>query len=132
MPSSRMVWSTQKLAIRSIFVSPYSALADRFLPSHSLAGFASKWFISEAAVAGEIGAFRYLIPGVLLVSALLTAGYLLSIVIAGFFPGREYDRSAGKTEPGAIMLVPMVVVTAAGVLAGIFAGPIHSWFMSFV
>lgn len=97
-----------------------------------LAGFASKWYISEAAVAGEMGTFGYLVPAVLLISALLTAGYLLSIVIAGFFPGKEYDRSAKKTEPSAAMMVPMVAVTAVGVLAGIFSGSLQGWFLSFM
>ena len=97
-----------------------------------LAGFVSKWYISGAAVAGDMGAFSYLIPAVLLVSALLTAGYLLSIVIDAFFPGREYDRTLAKTEPSLSMCIPMVAVTAAGVLTGLFAGGLHGWFLSFM
>ncbi len=93
-----------------------------------LAGFVSKWYISEAAVSAGLGVFGWLVPAVLLVSALLTAGYLLSIVVDAFFPGREYEGSLKKNEPAPAMTVPMMLVTAAGVLAGVFGGSLQSVF----
>ena len=68
---------------------------------------------------------RWLGPAVLLVSALLTAGYLLTIAIQGFLPDKsEQDLPQGKCEPGWRMLVPMGVMTALAVGLGVWPGPL--------
>lgn len=46
-------------------------------------GFTSKWYLAQGALQSETGIFRVLGPAVLLISALLTAGYLLPITIRG-------------------------------------------------
>ena len=57
----------------------------------------------------------------LLVSALLTAGYLLSIVIDGFFPGPEFDyKHLEKKDPTSQMLIPIMLLAAFAVLLGVF------------
>ena len=91
------------------------------------AGFVSKWFIAVAAVSGNYGVFSILIPAVLLVSALLTAGYLLPPVISGFFPKKGYDYSQPKTEAPPVMTVPMLVLSIAGLLLGIFGQTLYDW-----
>ena len=49
----------------------------------------------------------------LLISALLTAGYLLPVVIRGFFPGEGFDyNSLQKREPNFWMLVPVILLAA--------------------
>lgn len=60
-----------------------------------LAGFISKWNLASAAVASDNG-LAYVGVGALLLSALLTAVYMLTIVMRAFFPGRERE-----TEPAA-------------------------------
>ena len=56
---------------------------------------------------------------VLLLSALLTAGYLMPIVLRGFFPGK--DAQVGeKCEASASMLIPMLVLTVLSVALGMF------------
>ena len=50
-------------------------------------GFISKWYLAQGALSSGTGAWEYVGPAVLLVSALLTAGYLLPLAIDGFFPG---------------------------------------------
>ena len=61
----------------------------------------------------------------LIISALLTAGYLLSITLKAFFPGDEYDYPClNKKEPGLYMLIPIIFMTAGAVLMGIWAGPV--------
>lgn len=50
-------------------------------------GFVSKWYLAQGALESGAGSLAYVGMGMLVVSALLTAGYLLPIVIAGFFPG---------------------------------------------
>ena len=52
-----------------------------------MGGFTSKWKIASAALSGGPGVFAVLGPVVLLISALLTAGYLFPVVINAFFPG---------------------------------------------
>ena len=83
-------------------------------------GFVSKWLLASGSLASGIPVFSWLGPAVLLVSALLTAGYLLPVTMKGFFPGEEYDASrfAGK-EPPLIMLVPLLVFAAFTVLIGL-------------
>lgn len=84
-------------------------------------GFVSKWYLAIGALATEIPLFRYLGPAVLLVSALLTAGYLLPITIQGFFPGADYDYTDKvKQEPCGLMTIPILFMTILSVLIGLF------------
>lgn len=63
-------------------------------------GFVSKWYLAEGALQSGTGVFSWLGPVVLLVSALLTAGYLLPIAMKGFFPGPEPDLHSADLLPG--------------------------------
>lgn len=84
-------------------------------------GFISKWYLATGALSSGIVVFRYLGPIVLLVSALLTAGYLLPITIKGFFPGEDFDYSSlEKKEANEWMLVPIVILTLLSVWIGMF------------
>jgi len=84
-------------------------------------GFVSKWFLCLGALEGEIGVFRFLGPAVLLISALLTAGYLLPITINGFFPGSDFDYSkCEKCKVSPLMLVPLIILAVAAVGFGLF------------
>ena len=61
----------------------------------------------------------------LLLSALLTAGYLVTISMRGFLPGAEFDyASVKKREAGWRMLAPMLVLTTGAVLLGIYVQPL--------
>lgn len=60
-------------------------------------GFVSKWYLAQGALQSPVGIFSWLGPVVLLVSALLTAGYLLPVALKGFFPGEASDL-AGKED----------------------------------
>lgn len=85
----------------------------------------------------EIGVFGYLGPIVLLVSALLTAGYLLPITLKGFFPGQEEaqepkhvqkkNRNTALAEPSVMMLLPIAVLAALAVLLGVFPNPLAGY-----
>ena len=62
---------------------------------------------------------------ILLVSALLTAGYLLPISIDGFFPGKNCPALPPKNdEGGPRMWVPVVILSALTLLLGVFSGPL--------
>lgn len=85
-------------------------------------GFISKWYLAEGSLETGIGVFSWLGPVVLLVSALLTAGYLLPITMKGFFPGGE-NKAVSKKEPSLFMLVPLIVLAALAVLLGMIPNP---------
>ncbi|MCR5000669.1 MAG: proton-conducting membrane transporter [Lachnospiraceae bacterium] len=87
--------------------------------------FLSKWYLASGSLESGIPTLSWLAPLCLIISALLTAGYLLSITIKAFFPGDEYDYPClEKWEPGRYMLIPMITMTVLAVLLGIWAGPL--------
>ena len=84
-------------------------------------GFISKWYLAEGALESGIPGFRWAGPVILLISALLTAGYLLPLTIQGFFPGEDYDyESFKKKEPSRYMTIPVLILTVLSVLIGLF------------
>ena len=83
-------------------------------------GFVSKWNLAQGAMAMD-SAVRWIGPTALLISAILTAAYLFTIVIRGCFPGEEYQPEP-SCEAGWRMLVPMGILSALIVLAGVFSG----------
>ncbi len=91
-------------------------------------GFVSKWYLATGSLKDGMGIYTWLGPVVLLLSAMLTAGYLLPISIQSFFPGEE-RRETGyqKREPNLLMLLPMLLFTAAAVLFGMFPGSFLSF-----
>ena len=85
-------------------------------------GFVSKWYLATAALSSETGAVTWLAPVILLISALLTAGYLLPITIDGFVPGKDYDYSKPVLERSAWMWAPIALLAALTILLGVFSG----------
>jgi multicomponent Na+:H+ antiporter subunit D len=84
-------------------------------------GFISKWYLAIGSLESGCGAFTWIGPAVLLTSALLTAGYLLTISVKAFLPGADFDYSTvEKCEPNAFMLVPLILLAVATVLTGMF------------
>lgn len=94
-----------------------------------LAGFISKWNLAYAAVeSGNV--IAYFGIACLLISALLTAIYMLTIVVRAFFPGKEFDDSKIKNDkdPNWKMLVPLFTFTFFIILFGIYSQPLISFF----
>lgn len=88
-------------------------------------GFISKWYLAEGALDSGISVFYWLGPVVLLISALLTAGYLLPIAMKGFLPGDTYDYAhLEKKEPVKAMIIPVAVLAFLSLLLGIFCDPL--------
>ena len=90
-------------------------------------GFVSKWYLAQGALELE-NAAGWIGPAVLLCSALMTAGYLLTIVIHGFFPG-EKECVQGKEAP-AVMWIPMLVLAVLSVVVGLFPGSLVEYIHS--
>ena len=83
--------------------------------------FLSKWYLAIGSLNTGIPVLSWLGPVTLLMSALLTAGYLITITMKGFFPGVDYyEKPIQKTEANAWMLVPMLILTSGAVLFGMF------------
>ena len=101
-----------------------AALALVGIPPFS--GFISKWFLCSGALKAELGAISYTGPVILLISALLTAGYLLPITVDGFFPGDDFKQEAGKCEAGLRMLIPILILGLASLILGVFPGPLEN------
>lgn len=106
-----------------------SALALMGVPG--LAGFISKWNLAGAAVeSGSPLAWGGI--ACLLVSALLTAIYMLTIVVRAFFPGKDFDYSTVSDirDPNWKMLLPLFVFIIFIMLFGVYSQPIVDFFMS--
>lgn len=90
-----------------------------------LPGFISKWNLAKAAVL-DGGTLAVLGMGALLVSALLTAIYMMTISVRAFFPGRDFDygRLEGVKDPGIQMLLPLVIFSVAMLVLGLHSQPV--------
>ena len=81
-------------------------------------GFISKWYLAVGSLGAGVQVLSILGVVVLLISALLTAGYLLPITIDGFLPGEGYEEKE-KCEAPLSMLIPMVILTILAVGIGV-------------
>ena len=90
-----------------------------------LCGFVSKWNLAKAAV--ESGSpLAYAGVAALLISALLTAIYMMTISVRAFFPGKGFDDTAIRDvkDPNWMMLLPLAVFVAAMVAFGLHPQPV--------
>ena len=94
-----------------------------------MAGFISKWNLTEAAVASKMP-LAYGGIACLLISALLTAIYMMNVVIRAFFPKRDVDMEAIKmvTDPGWKMCLPLLFCAFATFCLGLFSEPLIQFF----
>lgn len=114
----------------------YTVAALALVGIPPLSGFVSKWYLASGALSSGTGVWAWVGPAVLLVSALLTAGYLLPLTIQGFFPGHDFKgeeiekRGLKGKEPSWWMLAPIGVLAAAALLLGCFPGSLISMLQS--
>ena len=85
-------------------------------------GFVSKWYLALGALDSGLAVYSWLAPVVLLISALLTAGYLLPITVSGFFPGKEAALPEKNDEGGWLMVAPIWILAGLTLLLGLCAG----------
>lgn len=90
-----------------------------------LCGFIGKWNLAEAAVACDTP-LAYVGVAALLISAILTATYMMSITVRAFFPGRDFDYRAleGIKDPSWKMLLPLGLFVIAMVVIGLHPQPV--------
>ncbi len=81
--------------------------------------FFSKWYIALGSINSGLNFFNYFGAVVLLISAILTACYLLSISIKAFFPKNKEGLKREK-EP-LLMVIPLIILVSSVFLVGIFS-----------
>ncbi len=115
----------------TIWCYTFASLALIGIPPAS--GFISKWYLATGALESGTGIFTWLGPVVLLISALLTAGYLLPVTIKGFLPGADFDyKNLQKKEPNLWMLIPLIIFAALSIFLGIFPNPLTEYIKTIV
>ena len=91
-----------------------------------LAGFISKWNLATAAASSGQG-LAYVGVGALIVSAILTAVYLFTVVVTAQFMPLNASSAAlagRKLDPGWRMKLPLAVLTVAIVALGVWSVPL--------
>ena len=111
-----------------------------------LAGFVSKYALAKAAVESHM-ILGYLGLGALLISALLTAIYMMTIVVRAYFPEiieGASDEADGQnveekmpdtdssheeeiTDPSWQMIVPLTIFTIVIILLGVYSKPVWDY-----
>ena len=89
-------------------------------------GFVSKWNLAQGALGMSVAA-NWIGPACLLLSAILTAAYLLSVSIRAFYTGEE-EISQPKCEVSWKMLVPMGLFALLSVVLGMIPSSLISFF----
>lgn len=85
-------------------------------------GFVSKWFLGLGALkSGNIGYAMILLFG-----ALLTASYLLPIIVMAFFTNSKDKVTAEdvQLDPPKMMMIPIFILTGMTVLLGLYPNPV--------
>lgn len=88
-------------------------------------GVISKWYLATGCLESGIAGLSWVGAAALLISALLTAGYLLPLSIRGFLMEPDYSavRSDYK-EPGLLMLAPVVILAVITLVLGLYPTPL--------
>jgi len=83
-------------------------------------GFLAKWYLIFGSLDSNFYNFDWAGPAFLLISALLTAGYLFTLVMRGFLPGEDYkDDGKEAVKLPLTVYIPIGVLTLLSVLVGI-------------
>jgi multicomponent Na+:H+ antiporter subunit D len=85
-------------------------------------GFISKWYLVQGSF--DVGQTVFVVT--FLLSGLLNAGYLLSIVVRAFFAPSDKFTKFGEASP--LMVVPLVITAVLSLLMGIFPDRVPYFF----
>ena len=133
----KYLWEMDGIARKMpVIMSVYTVAGIALIGIPPFCGFISKWYIAQAAVeSGASGAhgFAYLGLAAVMLSAFLTAAYIMQLVIRAWTPvGGAEKPSEGETapvvygegRPGARMCVPLIILAIAIIVIGLFSGPL--------
>jgi multicomponent Na+:H+ antiporter subunit D len=94
-------------------------------------GVVSKWYLAIGSLNSGTGVLAWIGPVALLVSALLTAGYLLPIAIRGFLKSPEDEMMLEQyREPSFLMVAPIVLMAVVTLVLGLYPTPLINFIMS--
>lgn len=91
-------------------------------------GFVSKWYLAL----GGLRENRISFVIILLASALLTAAYLIPIIIVAFFPGNDHIKEEKHIDPPPLILVPIILLTGAVVILGLYPNVVLNYIKDIV
>lgn len=94
-----------------------------------LCGFISKWNLAMAAARSD-NWLAYIGICALMISAVLTAIYLFTIVIRAYFPGADFDYSTIEDvkDPTYYMKAPLMILCLMMLIMGVYSGPLMNFF----
>ncbi len=88
-------------------------------------GVISKWYLACGCLESKITGLSWIGPVALLVSALLTAGYLLPLTVRGFLLAPKNGADLDKyKEPSLLMTVPVVIMAVITIVLGFYPTPL--------
>ena len=99
----------------------FAALALSLVGIPPFGGFFSKWYLALGALGGMSAPLCYIIPAVLLISALLTAAYLFPPLCRAFFPGQDFPAQSRVREP-LLLVLSLALFAAASLILGLLSG----------
>ena len=96
-------------------------------------GFYGLWHLGLGSLGCGMGVLSVVGAVVLILSALLSVGFLLSISMSAFLPGHDFDyKRFGKCDPGRCMRVPMIVLAVLVIAGGIFSAMLAGVFSDII
>ena len=103
---------------KTFFAFTISGLALMGVPG--LCGFVSKWDLAKGAVTNNT-VLSFVGVAALLVSSLLTAIYMLSVVVRAYFPGKDFDYStiSDVKDPNWMMTLPLILFVVVMFVIGL-------------
>lgn len=132
-----LIFSTGKTKVKDfvglgrkmpVLFASYTIVSLGLIGIPPTSGVISKWYLAVGSLESGVGALSWIGPVALLVSALLTAGYLLPISIRGFLETPADAASLEKyKEPPVLMLAPIVILAAITLLLGVYPTPLIDW-----
>lgn len=132
-----LIFSTGKTKVKDfvglgrkmpVLFASYTIVSLGLIGIPPTSGVISKWYLAVGSLESGAGALSWIGPVALLVSALLTAGYLLPISIRGFLETPADAASLEKyKEPPVLMLAPIVILAAITLLLGVYPTPLIDW-----
>lgn len=132
-----LIFSTGKTKVKDfvglgkkmpVLFASYTVVSLGLIGIPPTSGVISKWYLAVGSLESGAGALSWIGPVSLLVSALLTAGYLLPISIRGFLETPADAASLEKyKEPPVLMLAPIVILAAITLLLGVYPTPLIDW-----
>lgn len=94
-------------------------------------GFVSKWYLATGALSSGLKVIDIIAPIVLIISAILTAYYLLDCTIRAFFPSKK-DVNYEKVKEEPLFVVPLIILASATILIGLCASPLLNLIASYM